>query len=504
MVALIDSVSGLIGGPAALAMLALFLIWGLFILLDINVRRRRMRFAGVVLFGISLSMLLGLTKPELLQGENGHGGAFGNWIYLNCKLVGMEVFAAFLAWIAMIASALLATDWLFIEYITDALGLSKPSEAKPETASAPTPQVRKPEPVSRPRPMASKQATPALQKSTDEVPAPKEAKTKDATEQALEEKAAQGIPIEREKEKKALPTNEWWIAAASSKGKHKVRVKDKEPGEETAAEAQKADLETELDEETVALQEEEEVLDAPVAEAEYEETEEAEEDLAEEDIEEDADEAESSEDDDEEWEYEDDAEEEDDEDQDDEAGDEEVEYEYEYEYVDEDEAGPEEEEVEYEEEAAPEDEEDEDEIEYEDDAEQEGEEEEIYPDEVIPEEAAAAADEEEISASTETGDEPAQEASLEKAESDSPGDYAEPFVRALLLIFEEQEASISLLQQKLGIGYTQAAKWIDRLEKEGIISPPEDSGKRSVIITQEELNRLVDSTHRDPSESKSI
>jgi hypothetical protein len=437
MFALIDSLSGLIGGPAALSVLALLLIWGLFLLLDIKVRRRRMRFAGVFLLGISLSMMLGLTKPELLQGENAHGGALGDWIYLNCKLVGMVGLAAFLAWIATIASILLATDWLFIEYITNALGLAKPGTPrtkKPEPA--PLPQARTPEPVSRPRPMTRKEPTQELVEKSEEPPAPVAAEPEAEAAEVKSTKVSPGIPVDRAEEKDALPTNEWWIAAAGTTRPQKVEEQEEDKEEEV----EDAELEADTDEEEQ--------------------------------------DGEPSESEDEEWEYEEDEEEESDEEPDEEAGGEEDEYEYEY--VEEEVDAPEDETIEYEEAEEPE-------------------EEEIYPDEVVSEETA---DEEAIQ--EEADEAPAQSAAVEAGESTTSSDYADPFARALLLVFEEQEASISLLQKKLGIGYTQAAKWIDRLEKEGVVSAPGENGTRSVIITKDALNKLVDSAERNPSESKSI
>ena len=53
--------------------------------------------------------------------------------------------------------------------------------------------------------------------------------------------------------------------------------------------------------------------------------------------------------------------------------------------------------------------------------------------------------------------------------------------------------STSLLQRKIEVGYGRAAKLIDRMQAEGIVSPPDGSKPRSVLITKEDyLERFVD------------
>ena len=44
---------------------------------------------------------------------------------------------------------------------------------------------------------------------------------------------------------------------------------------------------------------------------------------------------------------------------------------------------------------------------------------------------------------------------------------------ALAIIRQEGRASISMLQRKLRIGYTRAARLIESLETQGIIGPPD-------------------------------
>jgi len=56
--------------------------------------------------------------------------------------------------------------------------------------------------------------------------------------------------------------------------------------------------------------------------------------------------------------------------------------------------------------------------------------------------------------------------------------------KALEIIKAENRASTSFLQLKLGIGYSRAARIIDRLEESGLIGPQDGSRSREVIINK--------------------
>jgi S-DNA-T family DNA segregation ATPase FtsK/SpoIIIE len=50
---------------------------------------------------------------------------------------------------------------------------------------------------------------------------------------------------------------------------------------------------------------------------------------------------------------------------------------------------------------------------------------------------------------------------------------ADPLLKeAIEIVRKEGKASITMLQRKLRIGYTRAARMVDELEDKGIISPP--------------------------------
>ncbi|MGM0596343.1 MAG: DNA translocase FtsK 4TM domain-containing protein [Myxococcota bacterium] len=54
---------------------------------------------------------------------------------------------------------------------------------------------------------------------------------------------------------------------------------------------------------------------------------------------------------------------------------------------------------------------------------------------------------------------------------------------AISIIKRDQNASISYLQRRLSIGYNRAAKIIERMEAEGIVSPPNNSHQREILIS---------------------
>ncbi len=72
-----------------------------------------------------------------------------------------------------------------------------------------------------------------------------------------------------------------------------------------------------------------------------------------------------------------------------------------------------------------------------------------------------------------------------------PGDPV--FPDALKIVREEGKASISMLQRKLRIGYTRAARLIDQLEEQGIIGPAVSTSQvREVLDMGDENNAEVE------------
>lgn len=60
------------------------------------------------------------------------------------------------------------------------------------------------------------------------------------------------------------------------------------------------------------------------------------------------------------------------------------------------------------------------------------------------------------------------------------------FDRAVIMVIESQQASISMLQRRLRIGYNRAARLIDEMEEKGIVGPHEGSKPRQVLISSVE------------------
>ena len=61
---------------------------------------------------------------------------------------------------------------------------------------------------------------------------------------------------------------------------------------------------------------------------------------------------------------------------------------------------------------------------------------------------------------------------------------------AIECVVSTGQASVSLLQRKLDIGYPRAGRLIDKLEKMGIIGPHEGSKPRQVLINQQQFLEL--------------
>lgn len=58
------------------------------------------------------------------------------------------------------------------------------------------------------------------------------------------------------------------------------------------------------------------------------------------------------------------------------------------------------------------------------------------------------------------------------------------------LVIRHQQGSVSLIQRRLKVGYSRAARLIDELEDAGIVGPFEGSKAREVLITPEELESM--------------
>ncbi|WP_322904004.1 FtsK/SpoIIIE family DNA translocase [Paenibacillus sp. SGZ-1009] len=66
----------------------------------------------------------------------------------------------------------------------------------------------------------------------------------------------------------------------------------------------------------------------------------------------------------------------------------------------------------------------------------------------------------------------------------------ELFDQAVQIVVEAKQASVSLLQRRMRVGYTRAARLIDSLEAHGIVGPYEGSKPREVLVSPEQYHQI--------------
>ena len=57
----------------------------------------------------------------------------------------------------------------------------------------------------------------------------------------------------------------------------------------------------------------------------------------------------------------------------------------------------------------------------------------------------------------------------------------ELYSQAVSIVVQQQKASVSFIQRHLQIGYNRAARIVEQMEKEGIVSEANHVGKRNVL-----------------------
>lgn len=72
------------------------------------------------------------------------------------------------------------------------------------------------------------------------------------------------------------------------------------------------------------------------------------------------------------------------------------------------------------------------------------------------------------------------------AEDQEPQD--ELYEQAVQIVLEAKQASVSLLQRRMRVGYTRAARLVDSMEARGVIGPYEGSKPREVLISLEQYH----------------
>ena len=57
---------------------------------------------------------------------------------------------------------------------------------------------------------------------------------------------------------------------------------------------------------------------------------------------------------------------------------------------------------------------------------------------------------------------------------------------AVDVILETGQASVSMLQRRLKLGYARAARIVDEMEEKGIVGPFQGSKPRAILVTKEQ------------------
>ena len=78
----------------------------------------------------------------------------------------------------------------------------------------------------------------------------------------------------------------------------------------------------------------------------------------------------------------------------------------------------------------------------------------------------------------------------EKTEINDPGDNDELLPKAIDLIMELGQASTSMIQRKLSVGYARAGRIMDQMEERGIVGPSEGSKPRQILLTKDQYLEL--------------
>jgi len=58
------------------------------------------------------------------------------------------------------------------------------------------------------------------------------------------------------------------------------------------------------------------------------------------------------------------------------------------------------------------------------------------------------------------------------------------------VVLETGQASVSMLQRRLKLGYSRAARLVDQMEERGIVGPFEGSKPRQLLITREKWQEM--------------
>ena len=87
-----------------------------------------------------------------------------------------------------------------------------------------------------------------------------------------------------------------------------------------------------------------------------------------------------------------------------------------------------------------------------------------------------------ITEDNEAGEDDDDEGPLPSPGSMDAEESADFYDRAVNIVLRDRKVSTSYIQRRLSVGYNKAASLVERMEKEGVVSAPNHSGKREILI----------------------
>ena len=89
-----------------------------------------------------------------------------------------------------------------------------------------------------------------------------------------------------------------------------------------------------------------------------------------------------------------------------------------------------------------------------------------------------------------TGSKTAAATAAEPEPNSDELDGDEMLPQAVDVILETKQASVSMLQRRLKLGYARAARIVDEMEEKGIVGPFQGSKPRDILITKEQWDAM--------------
>jgi S-DNA-T family DNA segregation ATPase FtsK/SpoIIIE len=90
-----------------------------------------------------------------------------------------------------------------------------------------------------------------------------------------------------------------------------------------------------------------------------------------------------------------------------------------------------------------------------------------------------------VSAVTDGGDDDEQAAAIDEILGlGGDGSDDQLYDQAVMIVARDRKCSTSYIQRKLAIGYNKAARIVEQMEDQGVVSPANHVGKREVLVEE--------------------